>query len=384
MRISGRSLSTEKGIELKIKGGRIDAVEAIELPSEAPYLSPGFIDLQVNGYRGVDYSREGLDKEDVPRMTTMLAAAGTTMHLPTLVTGPQDRLLKNLAVINAALTFGGGLEQAIPGIHMEGPYLSGEDGPRGVHDFEEVRDPKVSEYEAWQEASGGRIVMVTLAPERPGALDFIERLADDGVVPAIGHTAAEPDRIREAVAAGARFSTHLGNGCHALLPRHRNYIWEQLAEDQLTAGLIVDGFHLPRSLVKVMASAKGIDNIAIVSDVAPLGGSSPGVDTWGKVSVQIHEDGHLGVQGTEFLAGAGHLLDRGVAMLVRFTGATLEQAVQTCSRNPAAVLGLEKLSKGLVPGAPANLVLFDYKSDWEALRILETWREGELIWNSAR
>ncbi len=382
MKVRGRSLSGAGSVELEIRSGVIERVESVAVPADAPYLSPGFIDLQVNGYRGLDYSREGLVEKDVRRITEMLAPSGTTMHLPTIITGSRERLINNLTVINSALSSGEVSESAIPGVHMEGPYLSGEDGPRGVHDPEEVRDPSVAEYEAWQDASGGRIALVTLAPERPGALEFIERITADGVVAAIGHTAAEPERIREAVAAGATFSTHLGNGCHAMLPRHRNYMWEQLAEPRLTAGLIVDGFDLPRAVVRAMPAAKGLDRVVLVGDVAPLGGSPPGIEKWGKVSVQVHEDGHLSVQGTEFLAGAGHLLDRGVGTLLRFTEATVGDAVATCTRNPAALLGWRELERGLLPGAPADLTLFDYEAGGESLTIRQTFRDGESIWKN--
>src|SRR5687768_6411871 len=144
----------------------------------------------------------------------------------------------------------------MPGFHLEGPYFSIEDGPRGAHPKEHARDPDWDEFRRWQDAAGGRVRMVTLAPERNGALRFIEQLTAAGVVAAIGHTAATGRQIRDAAAAGARTSTHIGNGCHAVLPRHDNYVWEQLACDDLWASVIADGHHLPPAVLKSVIRAK--------------------------------------------------------------------------------------------------------------------------------
>src|SRR5262249_28292297 len=141
---------------------------------------------------------------------------------------------------------------AVPGFHLEGPYISSEDGPRGAHPRPHVRAPDRAEFERLQEAAGGRIRLVTLAPESAAAIAFIEWLARRGIVVAIGHTAATAEQIHAAIAAGAKLSTHLGNGSHALLPRHDNYIWAQAAADQLWASLITDGHHLPAAVVRCL------------------------------------------------------------------------------------------------------------------------------------
>src|SRR5207248_2337185 len=145
---------------------------------------------------------------------------------------------------------------AVAGIHLEGPYISAEDGPRGAHARRHVRPPDWDEFRRLQDASGGRVRLLTLAPEHDGAVHFIERLTAAGVVVALGHTAASGERIRDAVRAGARLSTHLGNGSHAVLPRHPNYLWEQLADDGLWASVICDGHHLPPSVVRCVVRVK--------------------------------------------------------------------------------------------------------------------------------
>src|SRR5262249_8138444 len=151
------------------------------------------------------------------------------------------------------------LAAAVPGLHVEGPYLSPEDGPRGAHPLEHIRPPDWDEFQRFLEAAGGRIRLLTLAPEAEAALPFIERLPAAGIVVAIGHTGADPETIHAAVRAGARLSTHLGNGAHSMIRRHPNYIWEQLACDDLTASVIADGHHLPASVLKCFARVKGAE-----------------------------------------------------------------------------------------------------------------------------
>src|SRR5262249_25785603 len=187
-----------------------------------------------------------------------------------------DSLRHGFATLAKAIEANAELSRRMPRFHLEGPYLSGEDGPRGAHPKEHARDPNWDEFQRLQDAAGGRIRMVTVAPERAGALAFIERLTASGIVVAIGHTAATGQQIRDAVQAGAKTSTHLGNGCHAMLPRHDNYVWEQLACDDLWASIITDGHHLPATMVKCIVRVKGVPRLLITSDASSLAGLPPG------------------------------------------------------------------------------------------------------------
>ncbi len=271
MRYTGIETDTGRAVALETADGQITRIESIAPVPGMPWISRGFIDIQVNGYRGIDYSGPCLEVGDVGRLVDMLAAAGTTRHVPTIITNPRERILRNLATIANAVAGDPRLRAAIPGIHVEGPFISGEDGPRGAHDGRFVRDPGTGELDEWIEASAGLLRIVTVAPEREGAIEFIREATRRGVVAAIGHTAASGELIARAVEAGARLSTHLGNGSHPTLPRLRNYLWEQLADDRLTAGVIADGFHLPDSVLLVFSRAKGLDRIVLASDVAFLG-----------------------------------------------------------------------------------------------------------------
>ncbi len=348
---------------------------------KSTFVAPGFFDLQVNGFRGIDYSGAELGPRDVETLVRALAASGTTRHVPTIITNSQDRILTNIKTVVRAIDNSDMVAAAIPGIHIEGPFIAPEDGPRGAHDPRYVHPPSIDEYHEWQNAAGGRVTMVTLAPERPGALELIVALTQDGVVPAIGHTAASPEQIRAAVDAGARFATHLGNGSHAMLPRLKNYVWAQLAANELTAGIIADGFHLPQEVLTVFVRAKGTKRLVLTSDVGPIGGLPPGRHRWGNVDVEVHPDGHVGMAGTEFLAGAGHLLDRCLGHIVDATGISHTTAVELCTAAPARLLGLPE--PVIAPGQRADIVVFDWP-DSGTLSVGQTYIAGQLVYEAGR
>jgi N-acetylglucosamine-6-phosphate deacetylase len=320
--------------------------------------------------------------ETAGRVAAALAAAGTTQHLATIITSPAARITRSLSTLAAALRHSEELAAAIPGFHIEGPFISADDGPRGAHDATYVRDPDVGELAEWHAAADGRLRLVTLAPERTGAVAFIERARELGVAVAIGHTAADGPAIRRAVDAGARISTHLGNGSHPMLPRLRNYLWEQLANDDLVAGLIPDGFHLPPPVMRVFARAKGLGRIFLVSDAGSCAGLPPGRYRWDRIEVEVHPDGHLALAGTSLLAGAGHLLDWGVPHFADAAGIPLADAVRLATASPALVFGLADPKDSIAPGRPADLVLFRHSPGQERLAVEQTVRRGRVVFTA--
>ncbi|MDR1319294.1 MAG: hypothetical protein LBJ90_06685 [Treponema sp.] len=392
--LTGRSVFSGKLLGIRIEGDRIDRVEEISPapPGSAegggypagesgiPFVSPGFLDLQVNGFNGVDYSLDDLSADNIETLVLRLAQSGTARHVPTFVTMPPARLLRNLSLAADTMEKRPVVKAGIAGFHLEGPFISAEDGPRGAHDKSCVRLPDFSFIEKCQEAARGLIKLVTLAPELPGAAECIRALAGSGIRAAIGHSAAAPGDIRKAVLAGASASTHLGNGSHAMLPRLKNYIWEQMAEDSLWAGIICDGFHLPPAVVKVISRAKGAERLFMVSDAALFGGYKPGLYKWGNVEVEVFDDGHLGLPGTGALAGAAHLLDWDIARYMDFTGASLKEALALCTVQPARFLGLDVSGyEDFRPGNPADLTIFFYSPGDERLGIRRTLAGGKTV-----
>jgi N-acetylglucosamine-6-phosphate deacetylase len=226
---------------------------------------------------------------------------------------------------------------------MEGPYISPEDGPRGAHAREHVRGADVDDFRRRQDAAEGRIRIVTLAPEAPGALPLIEHLVRAGVRVAIGHTAADRAQIQDAVAAGATLSTHLGNGCAGTLPRHPNLIWEQLAEDRLLASLIVDGHHLPEATVRSMVRAKTPARTMLVTDAMAAAGMPPGVYTLGGQKVELDRAGRVAAPGASNLAGSALTLPVAIGNAVRFTGLSLEDVIPMATTRPAEYIGIRPI-----------------------------------------
>ena len=294
---------------------------------------PGFFDLQVNGFAGVDFNGAGLTADGVHVALDAIRATGVTRCLPTLITSPFDDFAASARVLARAA------EPTIAGIHMEGPYISPHDGARGAHPRAHVIDASVDDFRRRQDAAGGRIVLVTLAPEVDGALPLIEYLVAQDVRVAIGHTDASPAQIADAIAAGASLATHLGNGCADMLPRHPNPIWELLAADEVLASLIIDGHHLPPATVKAMVRAKGPQRILLVSDAIAASGKPPGEYAIGGQACTLGADGRVSLTGTPYLAGSSLTLDRAIGNTVRFTGLPLEDVVPMASILPASFVG---------------------------------------------
>lgn len=272
------------------------------------------------------------------------------------------------------------LERAAAGIHLEGPFISSEDGPRGAHDSDYVRAPDWSLFQGWQEVAEGTIRIITLSPEWPEAPEFIAKCVESGVTVAIGHTAATPEQVREAVAAGASMSTHLGNGAHLMLPRHPNYIWEQLAQDNLWACVIADGFHLPNSVLKVVLRTKA-ERAILVSDAVALGGMEPGeYDALIGSKVVLAPEGKLYLADTpELLAGSVKTLREGIEHLVLSRLSNLPGAWEMASTRPATLLHLPTRA-GLSVSAPADLVVFRYTHG--RIDVLQTYKGGRMVHRS--
>jgi N-acetylglucosamine-6-phosphate deacetylase len=309
---------------------------------------PGLFDLQVNGFGGVDFNNPSTDREDVLRVIERIRETGVTRFLPTLITSSLERFTQCAHTLLATD------HPAIAGIHMEGPYISREDGPRGAHPQEHVQSASIEDFQRRQDAAQGTIRLLTLAPEVAGALRLIEYAVEHGVRVAIGHTAAEPEQIRAAVKAGATLSTHLGNGCAQHLPRHPNLIWEQLAADGLFASLIIDGHHLPPATVKTMIRSKTSERSILITDAMAAAGCAPGNYELNGEAVVLARDGRVAAPGKPWLAGSSLRLDQAVVNTVKFTGLSLETAWDMASTRPAAYLGRQPAGRISLEWNPAE------------------------------
>jgi N-acetylglucosamine-6-phosphate deacetylase len=382
MKTAGICAVTGSAVEVRFDSA-ITGVDAIvDVVGQGPYIAPGFIDLQVNGFAGVDYNHPSAPLDEIARSVQVLFSTGVTRFLPTVITGPPEDMRAALANLRRARETLRPEGAAIEGFHVEGPHICPDDGPRGAHPRDSVRPPSLDEYRRWQEAADGLVKLVTLSPEWPEAPRYIETLAREGVVVAIGHTNADAAQIQTAVAAGATLSTHLGNGSHAMLPRHPNYLWEQLAEDRLAAGFIVDGIHIGRAFLKVALRAKGLQRSVLVTDASMPAACAPGRYRLGEQDLDLTPDGRVVLAGTERLAGSALRMNDGVANLMRLAGLSLAEAVTLATRNPARVGRIAGRQRGLTPGDRADLVRFELVQETGEIRILDTWSGGEHVYEA--
>ncbi len=371
--IRGRNPEDGEAIEVVVDDGRIRAIRPASSGAEQ-WLSPGFIDLQINGYGGHDLNSASLTPDIVIALARQLVALGVTSFLPTLITAAEERIVASLRAIAAARRISPLAASMIPFVHVEGPHISPVDGPRGAHPGAHVRPPNRDEFNRWQAAGDALVGLVTLSPHWDGSLDYISHLARSGILVAIGHTDADPAQIRAAAEAGARLSTHLGNGAAAVLPRHPNLLWAQLADDRLTATFIADGHHLPADTLTAMLRAKGLDRSILVSDAVAIGGLPPGLyETPVGGKVELTAAGRVGIPGTAILAGAALPLPGGIARVARLPGFSLHHAVRMATGNPGRFLG----GRGVLRvGAPADLVQFSWSPDHDGIRIARVFVNG--------
>jgi N-acetylglucosamine-6-phosphate deacetylase len=379
--IEGIHYATGKPVRIEVSEGiirEINEISGLKNESNKSYIAPGLIDNQINGYSNVDFSGNNLVPGDIAHAAQAIWKEGVTTFLPTLISNSHENLLRNFTILNEALLNDELLRLSIPGFHLEGPYISPEDGYRGCHPLKHIRKPSWNEFTEYQEASGGRIIQVTIAPELEGAKEFIMLCTQNGIVVAIGHTNASAEVINNSVEIGVRLSTHLGNGCANLIHRHKNPIWPQLANERLTPSIIADGQHLLPEEIRVFYKVKGPDNIILTSDVVYLAGMAPGKYSFLDTAVTLTPDGMLLNEEQNCLAGASFPLKKGVENMMTFTGCSLTRAINMASANVAPIYDLTDRGV-LAPDKRADIILFE--RDGNQILILKTWLNGTLVYS---
>jgi len=364
--------------KVEIAGEHISSVAIGGAESaELPFISPGFVDIQVNGFAGVDFSGPHLEPEEVIGVLPAIWSGGATTFCPTLVTNSLSGLARNFAILEQAARLSPDFAYAAPCYHLEGPYISPYES-HGAHDPQWMRPPNWNEFLELQRAAGGRIGIVTLAPELPGAEDFIRKARSSGVIVAIGHTDGRSDDVRRAVAAGATLSTHLGNGNPNYIHRHNAPLWAQLATEALHASIICDGFHLPPDVVKVIVGVKGIDKCILITDAVQVAQMPPGRYSLVGTEIELLPSGQVVRADRVSMAGSALTMNRGVAVFLKFAQTTLASAIQAATANPAHLLRRPGVCSQVAAGQPANLVVF--RQEPEALKVESVISQGRHVY----
>jgi N-acetylglucosamine-6-phosphate deacetylase len=379
--IDGIHYLTGKPVRIEIQKGIIVSVAGLPESGQTrnlPWVAPGLIDNQINGYANVDFSGSDLTPGAVSKAAREIWRTGVTTFLPTLITNSRQNLIRNFSVLRLALEEDELTRGSVPGFHLEGPYISSLEGYRGCHPVEHTRKPSWEEFLQLQDAAGGKILQVTLAPELEGAMEFIKLCTSAGIRTAMGHTNATTIDVAVAVGNGVTLSTHLGNGCSNMIHRHNNPIWPQLAEERLIPTLIADGFHLLPEELKVFLKVKGPENIVLTSDVMFLAGMKPGKYEFMGSEVLLTGEGMLKNVELNCLAGASFPLVTGVGNMQRFTGCSLGHAIGMASSNVAGVYGFDDRGT-LAEGKRADIILFSMNG--YRIEIRKTYLYGNLVYN---
>jgi len=302
---------------------------------------PGFVDLQVNGFAGVDFSAPTLDTEAFAGACRSMRQSGTAAFLPTLITSPAEVYQRNLGVI-AGVMKRPEFEDCLIGIHLEGPFISPMEGARGAHNADWIEKPDADYLRQLQAWAGGNIRMMTIAAELEGAAELTRCATEAGITISLGHQLATADDLERLGASGAKALTHLGNALPAMLRRHENPIWAGLANDALFATIITDGHHLPADLIKVIVSVKGPRRLSVVSDAAAIAGLPPGrYQTLGH-QVVLDECGKLYDPETGYLVGSSATMLDCMNHLASLELLSPEDLLRVGLDNPLKLAGLER------------------------------------------
>ena len=324
-RIVASHFRTGVTFEFVLSGGRVLDRRRVRAKTDIIF-GPGLLDLQCNGYSGIDFNHPDTTAEQMAAAIRAMWRDGCTHVLPTLITASPERLTMLFRTLVAALESDPEVAASVPGFHLEGPFISPQDGARGAHPLAHVRGVSRKLWREWQRAAGGRIALVTVAPEIGGAIAFIRQLRAENVLPALGHTMADARTISRACEAGALMTTHLGNGCPQLMHRHSNPVLVQLSEDRLAASIIADGAHLPPEIVRLCRRVKGAERIVLVTDAMSAAGAPSGRYTIGDLVIEIGSDRIARQPGSPNLAGAAITMREAVERYIAMTGAPLAEA----------------------------------------------------------
>ncbi len=363
----------ERGAVL-VDGGRIAEVGpagTVRRPAGAQVMDaagralvPGFVELQFNGGFGDDFTA---DPSTIWRVAEKLPRYGVTSFLPTIITSPLEKVAAGQSVVTGSQP--SGFRGARPlGLHVEGPFLN--PAKKGAHNPNYLSAPDVAAVAGWSPATGVRLV--TMAPELPGALNVISTLSSRGVLVSIGHSNATFEQAAAAFDAGARYGTHLFNAMSALGHRDPGVPGALLTDPRPTVGIIADGVHTHRAVVKLVWQVLGARRMNLVTDAMAALGMPPGRHLLGDFEVVVDATSARLADGT--LAGSILSLDQALRNLVDVTGCTLAEALPTVTTTPARAIGIDHERGRIAPGYVADMALLSAD-----LRVTATIAEGHLV-----
>jgi N-acetylglucosamine-6-phosphate deacetylase len=353
--LCARHYATGQPVRLLWQNGRIHNVLAANRPTPPHlWLAPGIVDLQVNGFGGVDFQQDDAPLSSLVTASRRLRSAGCTQYLLTLITDEWPRLLARLRHLRELRRRSSELQQAIAGWHVEGPFLSAAPGYCGAHDPALMMDPTAEHIRELREVTGDDLVLLTIAPERSNALAAIEQAVVLGLKVSLGHTNASAETLAEATRRGASGFTHLGNGCPCELDRHDNILWRVFETRGLRVSVIPDGTHVSPSLFRLMHRMLPVDSIYYTADAMAAAGMKPGRYRLGRLELEVGADQIVRLPGTPNFAGSALRPIDGVFRAAHMLGCSWREVWPRFSEAPARWMGLPC---GLEPGQPANFCL---------------------------
>ena len=358
-------------IQIVIDDGLLVSRKESEIKEhETVFIGPGLLDIQINGFSGVDFNTFPIVENDFLKVVNNLSKEGVLSFFPTVITNSDTNIINLLKNINELCLQNPLIDAYVSGIHLEGPFISPIKEASGAHSKDYIKAPDWELFQAFQEASGNRIKIITISPEWDNSADFISKCTANGIIVSIGHTVASNEQINAAVNAGASMSTHIGNGAPLSLHRNSNIILDQLANNGLTPSIIADGFHLPDNFLNIVLNVKK-SNVILVSDSTMFAGMDTGVyhaHIGGKV--KLEKGGRLSTYKNEnVLAGSAVSLLNCVNKLFSSNMLSLANAWAMASRKPMSIVNLS--------ANPDDFVLFKIKNN--AIKIIRVVKSGKQI-----
>ena len=351
--ICARDFATGKPTRLRWRNGVItEAMPGADAPEDL-WVAPGLVDLQINGYGGVDFQQDDLTAGDLLKATRALRAAGCTRFLLTLITDAWPKLAARLRHLRNIRAQSEELKRAIVGWHIEGPFLSSEPGFHGAHDPTLMLNPTATHIRELREITGDDPLLLTMAPEREGVLDAVALATKLGIKISLGHTNASAEQLRRVVEAGATGFTHLANGCPRELDRHDNILYRVFETHGLTASLIPDAIHVSPPLFRLIHKALG-ESIYYTTDAMAAAGAGPGLYSIGKLEVEVGPDEVVRQPGKTNFAGSALRPVDGVFRAAEMLGCPWQEAWKRSAVVPANLMGLPC---GLEAGDAANFCM---------------------------